>query len=83
VKTIASIVTLLGSSPIAAKILTHIASRQRNRRAESVRRLMQVCGNQASRQAVIAVLRQLEANDFGVLIVGRKGHESRFVWSEV
>ena len=56
------IVQLYASSVAAAEILSHFATRQRNRRTETVRRLKQVCGNGTTRQAVIAVLRQLESH---------------------
>jgi hypothetical protein len=77
------IVQLYASSVAAAEILSHFATRQRNRRTETVRRLKQVCGNGTTRQAVIAVLRQLESHGFGTFVTGRRGHESRFIWNEV
>lgn len=76
------IVQLYASNATAAEILNHFASRQRNRRAEPVRRLQQVCGNGTTRQSVITVLRQLETHGFGSFVSGRRGHESRFVWKE-
>ncbi len=78
-----NIILVGASSPAAAAILNHVASRKRRRKAETVRRLMQVCGNKTSRGTVVAVLRQLESNGLGKVIVGRRGHESRFEWAEV
>jgi hypothetical protein len=78
-----SVVRLSTSSATAAEILNHFASRRRNRRVESVRRLKQVCSSGTSRQAVIGVLRKLETNGFGTFVTGRRGRESRFIWKEV
>jgi len=81
--TVRNIILVEASSPTAAAILNHVASRKRRRKAETVRRLMQVCGNNTPRGTVVAVLRKLESNGFGKVIVGRRGHESRFEWAEV
>jgi len=78
-----SILQVAASSVTAATILNHVASRKNLRKAETVRRLVQVCGNGTKRAAVVAVLRQLEASGFGKVIVGRRGHESRFEWTVV
>lgn len=77
-------ITLIASSSVtAAAILNHFANRKRGRKAEPVRRLIQVCGTGTKRDAVIRVLRQLESCGFGKIVVGRRGHESRFEWAEV
>lgn len=77
-----NITLMAASSTVAANIFKHFASRQRGRKAETVRRLMQVCGNGTKRTAVITVLRQLESYGLGKIVVGRRGHESRFEWAE-
>jgi hypothetical protein len=76
------VVTLYNSGATASELLNHIALRQRNRQSDTVRRLMQVCGKGTRRGDVVRVLRTLENAGFGKLIVGRKGHESRFVWGQ-
>ena len=81
--TLRFIVSLSTSNPVASEVLRYLASRQRNRHIESVRRLVQICGKGTPRSAVVAVLRKLETNGFGRLIVGRKGYESRFIWKAV
>ena len=78
-----SIVSMMESSTAAAAMFSHFANRKRNRKAETVRRLMQVCGVGTKRSAIIAVLRQLETLGLGRVIVGRHKHESRFEWGEV
>jgi len=78
-----NVILIEDSSPAAEAILNHVASRKRRRRTETVRRLVQVCGNGTPRRAVIAVLRQFESSGFGRVIVGRHRHESRFEWAEV
>jgi hypothetical protein len=83
IETIRFLILLSASNPTAAEILTHFASRKRNRQVERVRRLLQICSKGTKRQAVISVLRQLEARGFGNLVVGRRTYESRFVWGEV
>jgi len=77
-------VTMIASSGEAATtILKHLANRKRSRKAETVRRLMQICGKGTNRAAVVRVLRQLESSGFGKLVVGRRGYESRFEWAGV
>ena len=78
------VVRLSSSSATAHEILSHFASRQRNRRVRNsfVRRLRQVCGTGTTRHAVVNVLRQLEAHGFGKFVAGRRGYESRFIWNE-
>jgi hypothetical protein len=78
-----NIILTEASSSTAATILNHVAIRKRRRKAETVRRMMKVCGNGTSRGGVVAVFRQLESMGFGKVIVGRRGHESRFEWAEV
>jgi hypothetical protein len=82
-ETVRNVIHIAASSYAGAAVLNHVASRQRNRKVETVRRLMQVCRNGTSRGAVIDVLRQLESFGFGKLVVGRHGHETRFEWAEV
>jgi hypothetical protein len=77
------IVSLSASSVTAGEILGYFSSRQRDRQVEPVRRLKRICSNGTTRQAVINVLRQLEAHGFGTFKAGRRGHESRFIWKEV
>jgi hypothetical protein len=81
--TVRNLTRMAASSQTAAAIFNHFASRKRGRKVETVRRLIQVCGNGTPRRAVIEVLRQLESNGFGRVVVGRRGHESRFEWAEV
>jgi hypothetical protein len=82
-ETVRNIILVGASSPTAAAILNHVASRKRLRKVETVRRLMQVCNNKPTRETVVAVLRRFESNGLGKVIVGRRGHESRFEWAEV
>ncbi len=78
-----NIILVGDSSTTAATILNYVAARKHRRKTETVRRLKQVCGNGTTRGAVVAALRQFESNGFGKMIVGRRGHESRFEWAEV
>jgi rhodanese-related sulfurtransferase len=78
-----NILQVAASSATAAAILNHVATRKNLRKAETVRRLVQVCGSGTTRASVVAVLRQLEATGFGKVVVGRRGHESRFEWAGV
>lgn len=71
------------SGATAAAVINHFVTRQRNRRVEQVTHLVNICGNDASRPAVIRMLRQLEQSGFGRFVTGRKGYDSRFVWKEV
>jgi hypothetical protein len=81
--TVRKLTRMAASSHTATAIFNHLANRKRGRRVESVRRLIQVCGSGTNRRAVIDVLRKLESGGFGRVIVGRRGHESRFEWAEV
>jgi hypothetical protein len=76
------VVTLYNSGATASVLLKHIALRRRNPQSDTVRRLMQVCGKGTRRVNVVRILRTLENAGFGKLIVGRRGHESRFVWGQ-
>ncbi len=78
-----SALTISASGVTAATVINHFATRRRNRKVEQVTHLVKVCGSGTSRQAVIRVLQQLEASGFGKFVTGRKGYDSRFVWSEV
>ena len=78
-----NIISVSASSGTAAAILSHFANRKRGRKVETVRRLVQICGRGTSRAAVVGVLRQFEVAGFGNVVVGRRGHESRFEWAEV
>jgi hypothetical protein len=80
---IRNVISVSASSATAAAILTHFANRERGRKVETVRRLVQVGGKGTKRTAVVRVLRQLEASGFGRLVVGRRGCESRFEWAGV
>ena len=78
-----SVLAISTSGATAAAVINHVVSRERNRKVEKVSRLVDVCGNGTSRQAVIGVLKQLQDSGFGRFIIGRRGYDSRFVWKEV
>ncbi|HZL51349.1 MAG TPA: hypothetical protein VFC37_10420 [Terracidiphilus sp.] len=78
-----SALAISASGATAAAVISHFATRQRNRKVEQVTHLVNVCGKGATRQAVIRVLQQLEQSGFGQFVTGRKGYDSRFVWKEV
>jgi len=71
-------------NPSAKAMLDHLASRERNRSATTVDRLLSSLigdGNQLSRGDVVRVLQRLEELGCGRFISGRWGHPSRFQWS--
>lgn len=73
---------LYASNPCAKAILDQFAARQQDRLEVSVDRLEQLLatdGLHFSRPEVIQVLRDLDSIGAGKFVVGRKGHESRFV----
>ena len=80
---IRTITSVAASSSVAAAIFNHLANRKRKRSVETVSRLVQVCGNGTKRPAVVRVLRRLELQGFGRLVVGRRGRDSRFKWAEI
>lgn len=80
---VCNLTKVAASNAAGAAIFNHLAHRKRGRKAETVRRLMQVCGCGTKRGVVISVLRQLESYGFGKVIVGRHKHESRFEWAKV
>lgn len=80
---IKAVLSIAASSATAAAVMTHVTSRKRNRRVDTVRRLQEICEVGTSRQSVVNVLRQLESSGFGTFITGRRGAESRFMWREV
>jgi hypothetical protein len=75
-----SILLLAASSSVASEIFNHFVTRQRNRKVESVDKLVRICSAGTTRTAVISVLRQLEAAGLGTFVAGRRGHASRFEW---
>lgn len=70
-------------SPAAEAIFAHFTNRKRRRKAETVRRLMQICGKGTKRSTVVWILREMEFCGFGRVILGRRRRESRFEWAEV
>lgn len=62
----------------------HFANRQKNYAETKVNRLKQVLengGDEVSRGLVIEFFRKLETLECGQFVVGRRGWESRFLWS--
>ena len=76
-----SAILIAASSVAAAAVINHIVSRTRNRRVDNVSRLVTVCG--VRRRDVVGVLQKLEVAGFGRFVIGRRGHDSRFIWGEL
>src|SRR5262245_7843218 len=78
---------LFKENEAAKVILSHFATRQRNGPTTKLEPLMRVLSEklgekQISNGAVIQVFRSLEEIGCGRFIVGRKGHPTRFKWSD-
>lgn len=79
-KTIKGAIGLAMTNTVALSMLKHFAGRKRDRKIETVRRLLQVCGGTTKRSDVVKVFRSMEKAGWGRLIKGSHGHESRFEW---
>jgi hypothetical protein len=75
---------LYRTDKVAQFFLEHAAGRQRNQSETTVDRAIQILrndGNDVSRQQLISTFQQLEECGCGQFVAGRRGFQSRFVWS--
>src|SRR5437870_10107671 len=82
---IETIKSIYKSDPVARTIFDDLGRRQRSTPETSVDRLLAILenkGHTASKTDVIQFLQALEKAGCGSFILGRRGHPSRFKWSD-
>lgn len=75
---------LYRGSSTARMLLDYFASREKNRESTSFARVLAIMAGQdepPTRSRVREVFRTLEKLGYGTFIVGRRGHQTRFIWS--
>jgi hypothetical protein len=77
--------SLYAKSAISKAVLEHFAERQNKANEtplDTMAGILERQGIEAARSAVVEVFRDLEAAGAGEFVVGRRGHASRFRWTE-